>query len=68
MTNLDYLIALLILSLLLNAITLLRFVLFKRKLILLKADIKKYVEKNGVTIVVWDLFNNRTKKMLKFWS
>ncbi len=68
MSNSDYLIMLLILSLLLNAITLLRFVLFKRKLSLLKADIEKYIKQNGSNIVAWDMFNYRTKKMLKFWS
>ncbi|MFL7013557.1 hypothetical protein [Enterovibrio norvegicus] len=49
------------------AITLIRHLLFKRELMRLKRDMKQHTLTNGIDDALWDMFVQRTRKMLSFW-
>ncbi|PSU31671.1 hypothetical protein C9I99_21015 [Photobacterium lutimaris] len=49
------------------ALTLTRYILFKRELYKLKQQMKKHHLKHGFDDQLWDLFVTRTRKMLSFW-
>lgn len=50
------------------ALTLVRHVLFKRKLFKLKKDMLEYKQEYGIDDGLWALFHSRTNKMLRFWQ
>jgi len=50
------------------AMTLIRYILFKRKLYQLKQDLIQHKQKYGIDEELWERFNTRTNKMLRFWQ
>ncbi|NOH78043.1 hypothetical protein F0247_23980 [Vibrio crassostreae] len=50
------------------AITLIRHLLFKRKLRNLKQEMMRHKQKHGNDETLWTLFHTRTHKMLSFWQ
>ena len=48
-------------------ISLIRHILFKRELMRLKEDMKLHSLTHGIDNALWDMFVQRTRKMLKFW-
>lgn len=50
------------------ALTLIRHILFKRKLYQLKQAMIKHKQEHGIDEGLWTLFQHRTSKMLRFWQ
>lgn len=63
---LTFSLAISILALLGFALTLVRHLLFKRELKQLKEDMKNHILEHGMDNTVWEMFTERTRKMLRF--
>lgn len=50
------------------ALTLVRHLLFKRKLYQLKQALIAHKQKHGIDEALWEQFHVRTTKMLRFWQ
>lgn len=50
------------------ALTLVRHILFKHALYQLKQELIAHKEKHGIDEAIWEQFNVRTTKMLRFWQ
>lgn len=49
-------------------VTLVRHIMFKRALFKLKQDMKQHSLKHGIDNALWEMFVQRTRKMLSFWQ
>lgn len=64
----NLLVLLLIISNTCFGITLFRHVMFKKRLFKLKQDMKNHTSVHGIDNGLWEMFLERTNKMLRFWS